>query len=100
VLLDRRSGSTSHLAVATGEPALDEHVQDVDDWLTAIAAGRGFGVTAETTVVQYPWPGAAYPRVAGRGPHAGAADLVVRRPAPRRHREAVALLIDLHCGGS
>lgn len=60
LVIDRRSGSTTpELWAPEGRPAV-EHVQDVDDWLTVIATGRCVGVTAESTVDQYPRPGVVF----------------------------------------
>ncbi|MGW0211738.1 LysR family transcriptional regulator [Streptomyces sp. NPDC003233] len=58
--VDRRTGTTTpELWPADSRPAVEE-THDVDDWLTVIAAGRGIGVTAESTANQYPRPGVVY----------------------------------------
>jgi DNA-binding transcriptional LysR family regulator len=58
--VDRRTGTTTpELWPAESRPAVEE-THDVDDWLTVIAAGRGIGVTAESTAHQYPRPGVVY----------------------------------------
>ncbi|MER6739127.1 LysR family transcriptional regulator [Streptomyces puniciscabiei] len=58
--VDRRTGTTTpELWPAGSRPAVEE-THDVDDWLTVIAAGRGIGVTAESTAHQYPRPGVVY----------------------------------------
>jgi DNA-binding transcriptional LysR family regulator len=69
VLVDHRSGTT------TPEPwpperrsATDDTTRDVHDWLTAIAAGRGIGVTAEATAHHYPRPGVVYRPVRDAAP--------------------------------
>ncbi|MFF9768655.1 LysR family transcriptional regulator [Streptomyces sp. NPDC014636] len=60
LLVDRRTGTaTPELWPPDARPATEE-THDVDDWLTVIAAGRGFGVTAEATAYQYPRPGVVY----------------------------------------
>jgi DNA-binding transcriptional LysR family regulator len=60
LLVDRRTGTTTaQLWPADSRPAVEE-TQDVDDWLTVIATGRGVGVTAEATANQYPRPGVVY----------------------------------------
>ncbi|AEY87355.1 regulatory protein [Streptomyces hygroscopicus subsp. jinggangensis 5008] len=60
LLVDRRTGTaTPDLWSPDSRPATEE-THDVDDWLTVIAAGRGIGVTAESTANQYPRPGIVY----------------------------------------
>ncbi|MFF3918176.1 LysR family transcriptional regulator [Streptomyces sp. NPDC001852] len=60
LLVDRRTGTTTpELWPPDARPAVEE-THDVDDWLTVIAAGRGIGVTAESTANQYPRPGVVY----------------------------------------
>ncbi|MFE1883803.1 LysR family transcriptional regulator [Streptomyces diastatochromogenes] len=60
LLIDRRTGTaTPELWPPDARPAVEE-THDVDDWLTAIAAGRFIGVTAESTANQYPRPGIVY----------------------------------------
>lgn len=60
LLVDRRTGTTTlDLWPPDARPAVEE-THDVDDWLTVIAAGRGIGVTAESTAHQYPRPGVVY----------------------------------------
>ncbi|MER6071586.1 LysR family transcriptional regulator [Streptomyces sp. NPDC001817] len=60
LLVDRRTGTTTpELWPPDSRPAVEE-THDVDDWLTVIAAGRGIGVTAESTANQYPRPGVVY----------------------------------------
>ncbi|MER7016149.1 hypothetical protein ABT324_32375 [Saccharopolyspora sp. NPDC000359] len=44
-------------ASPAGPPAHTEYTHDVDDWLTMIATGRCVGITAESTITQYPRPG-------------------------------------------
>ena len=60
LLVDRRTGTTTpELWPPDARPVVEE-IRDVDDWLTEIAAGRGIGVTAESTAHQYPRPGIVY----------------------------------------
>jgi hypothetical protein len=60
LLVDRRTGtSTPELWPAEARPHIQE-IHDIDDWLTAIAAGGCVGVTAESTAHQYPRPGVVY----------------------------------------
>ncbi|MFF4400951.1 LysR family transcriptional regulator [Streptomyces sp. NPDC001480] len=60
LLVDRRTGTaTPELWPPDSRPATEE-THDVDDWLITIAAGRGIGVTAESTAHQYPRPGVVY----------------------------------------
>ncbi|MGW3210022.1 LysR family transcriptional regulator [Streptomyces sp. NPDC001135] len=60
LLVDRRTGTTTpELWPPDARPAVED-THDVDDWLTVIAAGRGIGVTAESTANQYPRPGVVY----------------------------------------
>lgn len=61
VLIDSRTGTTNPGLWPEGErPADVVHTVDVDDWLDAIAAGRGVGTTAEATAEHYPRPGVVY----------------------------------------
>ncbi|MFF8732731.1 LysR family transcriptional regulator [Streptomyces sp. NPDC015171] len=60
LFVDRRTGTaTPELWPPDARPDTEE-TNDVDDWLTVIAAGRGIGVTAESTANQYPRPGVVY----------------------------------------
>jgi DNA-binding transcriptional LysR family regulator len=60
LVIDRRSGTTTpDLWPQDSRPEV-EYTQDVDDWLTVIATGRCVGVTAESTVAQYPRPGVTF----------------------------------------
>jgi DNA-binding transcriptional LysR family regulator len=61
VLLNPVSGITSlGLWPAGARPVSSATVTNTDDWLTAIAAGRGAGVTAASTAQMHPHPGVAY----------------------------------------
>jgi DNA-binding transcriptional LysR family regulator len=60
LLIDRRTGSTTvDLWPAEHRPAV-RYTTDVDDWLVTIAGGGCVGVTADSTVDQYPRPGVVY----------------------------------------
>ncbi|WP_328437117.1 LysR family transcriptional regulator [Streptomyces sp. NBC_00444] len=60
LLVDRRTGTTTaDLWPPDSRPAIEE-THDIDDWLTVISAGRGIGITAESTANQYPRPGVVY----------------------------------------
>ncbi|MGW8376984.1 LysR family transcriptional regulator [Streptomyces sp. ODS28] len=53
LLVDRRTGTaTATLWPPESRPEV-EHVQDVDDWLAAIASGGSMGITPEATAAQY-----------------------------------------------
>jgi DNA-binding transcriptional LysR family regulator len=53
VLVDRRTGTTTpDLWPDGGRPVLRD-TRDIDDWLAAIAAGAGVGITPEGTTAQY-----------------------------------------------
>ncbi|MFJ6983052.1 MULTISPECIES: LysR family transcriptional regulator [unclassified Streptomyces] len=60
LLVDRRTGTTTADLWPVESRPVTEETLDVDDWLTAIAGGRGVGVTAESTAHQYPRPGVVY----------------------------------------
>lgn len=61
VVIDPRTGTTTADLWEAG-PRLERVVEagDVSDWLDAIAAGRGVGVTAEATASHHPRPGVTY----------------------------------------
>ncbi|GAA0517198.1 LysR family transcriptional regulator [Saccharopolyspora subtropica] len=60
LLIDRRSGTTTtDLWPPESRPEV-EHIQEIDDWLTLIEAGRGIGITTESTVHQYPRKGVVF----------------------------------------
>jgi hypothetical protein len=72
-----------------------EYTQDVDDWLTVIATGRCVGVTAESTVAQYPRPGVTFRAVRDATPIP--VRLIWWRDDPHpATRAAVALLTELY----
>jgi DNA-binding transcriptional LysR family regulator len=95
VAVDRRTGTTTTgLWPPHGQP-VTEQTQDVDDWLSVIGTGRCVGITAESTVSQYPRPGIVF------RPLRDAAPIPVRLlwwredPHPATH-DAVALLSELY----
>jgi DNA-binding transcriptional LysR family regulator len=66
--VDPRTGTTTvELWPADARPEV-EVVQDVDDWLAVIAAGRCVGVTAESTLAQHRPRGVAFRRLRGAPP--------------------------------
>lgn len=95
MIIDRRSGTTTLDLWPSGSRPEVEYVHDVDDWLSVVAAGRGVGVTAESTVDQYPRPGVVF------RPLRDAAPIAVRLiwwrddPHPATH-SAVSLLTELY----
>ncbi|MER7946467.1 LysR substrate-binding domain-containing protein [Streptomyces sp. NPDC096079] len=69
--LDELAGGTAVLNTVSGtttlalwppgaRPAATLTVANTDDWLTAIAAGRGFGVSSASTAALHPHPGVVY----------------------------------------
>ncbi|MFH9723052.1 LysR family transcriptional regulator [Streptomyces sp. NPDC017254] len=61
VVLNTVSGTTTlTLWPAAARPAATVTVANTDDWLTAIAAGRGVGVSSASTAALHPHPGVAY----------------------------------------
>ncbi|MBB4911033.1 LysR family transcriptional regulator [Actinophytocola algeriensis] len=95
LVIDRRSGTTTtDLWPPDGRPEV-EYTQDVDDWLTVIATGRCVGVTAESTVAQYPRPGVTFRAVRDATPIP--VRLIWWRDDPHPStRAAVALLTELY----
>jgi DNA-binding transcriptional LysR family regulator len=66
--VDPRTGTTTvELWPEDARPEV-ELVQDVDDWLAVIAAGRCVGVTAESTLAQHRPRGVAFRRLRGAPP--------------------------------
>ncbi|MER6538366.1 LysR family transcriptional regulator [Streptomyces sp900105755] len=98
LLVDRRTGTTTpELWPAESRPVVEE-THDVDDWLTAIGAGRAVGVTAESTANQYPRPGIVYRPVRDAPPVA--VRLAWWRDDPHPAQQAVLeLLSDLYRTG-
>ncbi|WP_443080537.1 LysR family transcriptional regulator [Streptomyces sp. PTD5-9] len=61
VVLNTVSGTTDlELWPPDARPAATRTVANTDDWLTAIAAGRGAGVSAASTAEMHPHSGVAY----------------------------------------
>nr|WP_237491845.1 LysR family transcriptional regulator [Streptomyces sp. YIM 132580] len=61
VVLNTVSGTTTpELWPPHARPAATLTVANTDDWLTAIAAGRGSGISAASTAAMHPHPGVAY----------------------------------------
>ncbi|MFE0653440.1 LysR family transcriptional regulator [Streptomyces sp. NPDC059534] len=61
VVLNTVSGTTTlALWPSAARPAATLTVANTDDWLTAIAAGRGIGVSSASTAALHPHPGVAY----------------------------------------
>ncbi|MFF0478253.1 LysR family transcriptional regulator [Streptomyces sp. NPDC004284] len=61
VVLNTVSGTTTlALWPAAARPAATLTVANTDDWLTAIAAGRGIGVSSASTAALHPHPGVLY----------------------------------------
>ncbi|MFF5633676.1 LysR family transcriptional regulator [Streptomyces sp. NPDC012825] len=61
VVLNTVSGTTAlTLWPAAARPAATLTVANTDDWLTAIAAGRGVGVSSASTAALHPYPGVVY----------------------------------------
>ncbi|MFF8508969.1 LysR family transcriptional regulator [Streptomyces sp. NPDC015492] len=61
VVLNTVSGATTlALWPATARPAATVTVANTDDWLTAIAAGRGVGVSSASTAALHTHPGVTY----------------------------------------
>lgn len=97
LLVDRRTGTTTlDLWPEDGRPEV-EHTGDIDDWLSAITAGRGVGMTPESTVTQYRRDGVVFRLV--RDAPSVPVRLLWRRhdPHPATHG-AVALLTELYRG--
>ncbi|QPK47224.1 LysR family transcriptional regulator [Streptomyces gardneri] len=61
IILNTVSGTTTLALWPPGaRPAATLTVANTDDWLTAIAAGRGIGVSSASTAALHPHPGVAY----------------------------------------
>jgi DNA-binding transcriptional LysR family regulator len=95
VLIDRRTGSTTAELWPDGAAPVLADTQDIDDWLALIAAGRGVGITPESTVHQYRREGVVFRPVRDAPPIT--VQLIWRRddPHPSAHA-AIALLTDLY----
>ncbi|QIZ38224.1 LysR family transcriptional regulator [Saccharopolyspora sp. ASAGF58] len=95
LIIDRRTGTTTtELWPPENRPAV-EYTHDVDDWLTVIATGRCVGITAESTVTQYPRTGVVFRPLRNAAPVA--VRLIWWRDDPHpAAQDAVALLTDLY----
>ncbi|MGW5641396.1 LysR family transcriptional regulator [Saccharopolyspora sp. NPDC003752] len=95
LLIDRRTGTTTtDLWPPENRPAI-EYTHELDDWLTTIATGRSVGITAESTVDQYPRPGVVFRPLRDAAPIA--VRLIWWRDDPHPAAQAaVALLTDLY----
>jgi DNA-binding transcriptional LysR family regulator len=61
VAVDSLTGTTTdELWSPPMAPGATRTVRGVDEWLTLIAAGQAFGITAEATAAQHPRPGVVY----------------------------------------
>ncbi|MFC7340318.1 LysR family transcriptional regulator [Saccharopolyspora griseoalba] len=97
VLIDRRAGSTTpQLWPADRRPEL-AYVGDVDDWLTAVAAGSAVGITAESTRSQYRRTGVVF-RPVRDAPPIPVRVMWWRDQPPVRAAELVDLLTELYRG--
>lgn len=64
VIIDSRTGSTgAELWAGTAHTPRFAESSDVDDWLSAIAAGHGVGTTAEATAFHHPRPGVTFRQI-------------------------------------
>jgi DNA-binding transcriptional LysR family regulator len=97
LLIDRRTGTTSVELWPEGLRPRLEYIQDIDDWLAAIATGRYVGMTPESTATQYRRDGIVYRPVRDAPPVP--VHLAWRRhdPHPATHA-AIALATDLYKG--
>lgn len=95
VAMDRRTGTTTtDLWSPDNRPEI-EPTQDVDDWLSVIAAGHCVGVTAGGTADQYPRPGVVFRPVRDASPIPVRLAWWRDDPHPRA-RSAVSLLSELY----
>jgi DNA-binding transcriptional LysR family regulator len=95
LLVDRRTGSTTAELWPEGTAPVLAETQDIDDWLALIAAGRGIGITPESTVHQYRREGVAFRAVRDAPPITVQLIWPRHDPHPSAHA-AVALLTDLY----
>jgi len=96
LVLDERTGSTSlRLWPADAPPAHIIPTTNIDDWLTAITAGRAVGITSEATSHQYPRPGVVYRLVKDAPPIVVELAWLRSEPHPLRHALA-GLLSELY----
>ncbi|GAA4835446.1 LysR family transcriptional regulator [Saccharopolyspora rosea] len=95
LVLDRRTGTTTLDLWPEGARPAVEYIQEIDDWLAAIATGRCVGVTPHATTTQYRRDGISYRSLRDADPVP--VHLIWRRhdPHPATHG-AVALLAELY----
>ena len=95
LVLDRRTGTTTLDLWPEGARPAVEYIQEIDDWLAAIATGRRDGVTPHATTTQYRRDGISYRPLRDAEPVP--VHLIWRRhdPHPATHA-AVALLAELY----
>ncbi len=98
LLIDPRTGTTTLDLWPPGARPPTEQTTDIDDWLTAVASGRCVGVTARSTVEQYPRPGVVYRPVRDAAPIAVRLAWWRGDPHPAA-RHAVELLTELYHEG-
>src|SRR5258708_1422307 len=61
LLIDSRTGTTTpDLWPPDARPQVQDFTRDIDDWLSAIAAGAGVGITPEGTTSQYQRDGVGF----------------------------------------
>ncbi len=60
VIIDPRTGTTRGELWAEGKGPRTLETTDLDNWLDAIAAGKGVGMTSEATAVHHPRQGVSY----------------------------------------
>ncbi|WP_432179081.1 LysR family transcriptional regulator [Streptomyces sp. NBC_00063] len=95
LVVDRRTGTTTLDLWPEGAGPDVEYIQDVDDWLAAIATGRCVGVTPQSTATQYRRDGIAYRLLRDTDPVPVHLIWPQQSPHPATHA-AVALLSDLY----
>ncbi|MBB5639624.1 LysR family transcriptional regulator [Cryobacterium roopkundense] len=96
IAIDARTGSTAvSLWPADAQPARTIPTGDIDDWLTAIGAGRARGVTAEATAHQYRRPGIVY-RVVRDAPPLPVYAAWLRSDPPSERTAVIELLAGLY----
>jgi DNA-binding transcriptional LysR family regulator len=96
LLIDSRTGTTTpELWPADARPQVQDFTRDIDDWLSAIAAGAGVGITPEGTTSQYRRDGVVFRPLRDAPPITVA--MIWRRHDPHPATQAaVALLTDLY----
>lgn len=95
LVVDRRTGTTTLDLWPEGAGPDVEYIQDVDDWLAAIATGRCVGVTPQSTATQYRRDGIAYRLLRDTDPVPVHLIWPQQSPHPATHA-AVVLLSDLY----